>query len=282
MAHRDYFKQAQKRWYRCRNYRNPHLDCRKPVKWKLIGAILGVVVVLLGIITFFFGHERFEIQYVEIRGVEYIPAHELESTISAYTNESVLFLLHKSNRFLFSSDTLTQILKDQFAFSSVSIGLREGTIFIDLKERSSNLFWKTQNRLFVVDMAGVVVREITDPEDSILKQPNLKELPVFVDTNDMAVSVGSPVLTPEEIENAFIFFTSLESAGIAYFNIELDRLAGKWVKLITQMGYGILFDLSGNIDDQFRNLMLVLREQIDDPARLEYIDLRFGDKVYFK
>ena len=51
---------------------------------------------------------------------------------------------------------------------------------------------------------------------------------------------------------------------------------------MTQVGYSILFDLTGNIDEQFRNLMVVLQEQVEDPTRLEYIDLRFGDKVYFK
>lgn len=282
MAHRDYFKQAQKRRYQSRSYRNPHLDGRKPVPWKLIGAVLGIVVVLSGATAFFFGHGWFAVQRVEVRGVEYIPAHELESTITAYTAQPALLFFRRSNRFLFSSEALSLALEDQFALSSVSIGLREGTIFVELKERTSNLFWKTQNRLFVVDLEGVVVREITDPEDSMLKQPNLKELPVFVDANDVSVTIGSPVLTSQEIENAFYFFTSLEDAGIAYTYIELDRLAGKWVQLMTQTGYSILFDLTGNIDEQLHNLTVVLQEQVEDPTRLEYIDLRFGDKVYFK
>ncbi|MCR4314176.1 MAG: hypothetical protein NUV84_02940 [Candidatus Uhrbacteria bacterium] len=282
MAHRDYFKQAQKRRYQSRSYRNPHLDGRKSVPWKLLGVVFGIVAILAGATGFFFSHGWFVIQRVEVKGVEYIPAHELESTITAYTAQPVLLFFRRSNRFLFSSEALSLALENQFALSSISIGLREGTIFIELKERTSNLFWKTQNRLFVVDMEGIVVREITDPEDSMLKQPNLKELPVFVDANDVGVTIGSPVLTPQEIENAFNFFTSLKNAGIAYTYIELDRLAGKWVQLMTEAGYSILFDLTGNIDEQFRNLSVVLQEQIDDPTRLEYIDLRFGDKVYYK
>ena len=232
--------------------------------------------------VFFFGHEWFEIQHVEVRGVEYIPTQELESAITAYTNESALFFFHRSNRFLFSSDVLAQALENQFALSSVSIGLREGTIFVELEERTSNLFWKTRGQLFVVDLKGITVREITDQQDSILKQANVGELPIFVDKNDVEIRVGSPVLTPEEIQNAFRFLTSLKTAGITHTSIELDRLVGKWVKLVTQTGFSILLDLTGNIDEQFRNLMVVLQEQVEDPTRLEYIDVRFGDKVYFK
>lgn len=282
MARRDYFKQAQKRRYQSRSYRNPHLDGRKPIPWKHLWGILGALIVLCGTTAFFLGHEWFTIRNVEVRGVEYIPAHELESIVSDYTSESALLFFLRSNRFLFSSDSLAQALKNQFALTEVSIGLQEGIIFIELKERTSNLFWKTQDRLFVVDLEGIVVREITDPEDSILQQPNLKELPIFVDANDVMVSIGSPVLTPDEIENAFKFFTSLEDEGIAYTYIELDRLAGKWVQLMTQTGYRILFDLTGNIDEQVHNLTVVLQDQVEDQTTLEYIDLRFGDRVYFK
>lgn len=280
--HRDYFRQAQKRRYQSRNYRNPHLDHKKPARWRLIGASAGGLVVILGLMTFLFAHPLFRIDRIEITGVEYIPRTELESLVASYTNESALLVFTRRNSFLFSDDVLARRLEETFALSSISVTLQEGTILIDLKERTSNLFWKTQDRLFVVDLEGIVVREITDPEDSMLKQPNLEELPVFVDANDVDVRVGSSVLTPEEIENAFKFFTSLEGAGIAYTSLEIDRLAGKWVQLVTQTGYRILFDPTGDIDEQFHNLAAVLQEQVEDPAGLEYIDLRFGDKVYFK
>lgn len=280
--HRDYFQQTQKRRYQSRNYRNPHLDHKKPIRWKLVGAFGGGLVVVLGLMTFLFAHPLFGIERVEITGREYIQRAELESLIASYTRESALLVFTRRNRFLFSDDVLAQRLQKTFALSSISVTLQEGMILIDLEERTSNLFWKTQDRLFVVDLEGIVVREITDPEDSILKQPNLKELPIFVDANAVSVSVGSPVLTPEEIENAFQFFTSLKTAGIAYTYIELDRLAGKWVRLVTQTGYSILFDLTGDMNEQFHNLTVVLQEQVEDPTTLEYIDLRFGDKVYYK
>jgi hypothetical protein len=51
---------------------------------------------------------------------------------------------------------------------------------------------------------------------------------------------------------------------------------------VTEDGYGILFDALGDIDAQLQNLDVVLREQVEDRGSLEYIDLRFGDRVYFK
>ena len=50
----------------------------------------------------------------------------------------------------------------------------------------------------------------------------------------------------------------------------------------TGLGYRILFDASGDIDGQANHLEVLLRETINNPEQLDYIDLRFGDHVYFK
>ncbi|TAL50128.1 hypothetical protein EPN81_03630 [Patescibacteria group bacterium] len=282
MARRDYFQQAQKRRYRSHAYRNPHLDGRKPFPWKRLGFIVGVLVLGLGGIAGIFGHDVFRIDRIEILGVKYLDKAMLESVISTHLHDTRLLFFERSNQFLFSPDELSQLLEEQFALASISIGLQEGTVFIVLEERTSNLFWKTQEKLYVVDLEGIVVREVVDSDDSILQQANLAELPIFIDTNDVSVQVGSFVLTAEEIERAFVFFDHLKEAGIKYAYIELDRLAGKWVKLVTEQGFSIFVDLTGDVDEQYKNLSIVLQEQVGDPSTLEYIDLRFGDKVYVK
>ncbi|MBI4257175.1 hypothetical protein HY626_03930 [Candidatus Uhrbacteria bacterium] len=282
MAHRDYFQQAQKRRYRARSYRNPHLDGRRPFPWKPVASVVGVLVLVVGILTGIFGHPVFRIDQIEILGVEYLDKVALESIISTHLQDSRLIFFNRSNRFLFSAEELSRLLTEQFALANATIGLQEGTLFVQLEERTSNLFWKTQEKLYVVDLEGVVVREVIDSDDSILQQANLSELPIFIDTNNVAVDVGSRVLTPEEIEQTFVFIEHLRSANIGYSYIEVDRLAGKWVNLMTEQGYSILFDLTGNIDEQFQHLSAVLQEQVEDVAALEYIDLRFGDKVYVK
>ena len=243
---------------------------------------MGMMVLVLGITTRVLAHPVFRIHRVEILGVEYLDTQAFETVISTYIHTPVLFFFERSNRFLFSLDGLSAILEEQFALAEISIGLQEGSVFIQLEERTSNLLWKTQGKLYVVDLEGVVVREVIDSEDSIFQQGNLSELPIFIDINSVAVEVGSFVLTPIEIEKAFIFFEYLKEIGIIYKYLELDRLAGKWVKLVTEQGYSILVDLTGDIEKQYQNLATVLREQVSDHSTLEYVDLRFGDKVYFK
>lgn len=50
----------------------------------------------------------------------------------------------------------------------------------------------------------------------------------------------------------------------------------------TEAGYAVLFDPALPIDSQADNLAVVLRERVPDPSRLQYVDVRFGDYVYYK
>jgi hypothetical protein len=70
--------------------------------------------------------------------------------------------------------------------------------------------------------------------------------------------------------------------GIEFTETRIDRLAGKWMSVAAREGYDILFDPGGNIVQQAMNLAVVRRDQIKDRQNLRYIDLRFGDHVYFK
>lgn len=282
MARRDYFKQAQRRRYQTRSYRNPHLDGQRTIHWRLIGSLGGGVVVVIVLFFLLFGNPFFRFTHVEVTGTESLDKIVLEGVVTSYTQKRALLFFKRSNRFLFSSSDLSNVLKTQFALATISVSTKEGSILINLQERTPNLFWKTQNRLYIVDLEGIVVREINDPEDQVITHMNLADLPIFVDVNDVPVEVGASVLTQKEVEQAFLFLSEMDEANLAYTYIDIDRLAGKWVKLVTQEGFSILLDLTGDMDQQFKNLQIVLSKQVQDRSHLEYIDLRFGEKVYIK
>ena len=107
-------------------------------------------------------------------------------------------------------------------------------------------------------------------------------MPIFVDRSNGEIKIGDSVLTAEEIASVFRFGEHLKAQNISYTQVEFDRLAGKWTGLLTTDGYRILFDVTGDIDAQAQRLELIRKEKIKDVSKLEYIDLRFGDHVYYK
>lgn len=275
---RNHFRRTQQRTYAGRRYKNPHLREKTLNKWKITSAVILTGASLIFFIILLLTHQKFSITTIEVKGIEYIDKPTFEQVVSTYLGEKNLFL-KKSNRFLFSSDDVSNILLDTFALASVETSLQEGSVHIYLEERTSHLFWQTQGDIYVIDLEGIVVREI---ERSALEEKQFDELPRFVDKNNVPVTIGSPVLTPDEISNLFVFLDLLESMGIEDVSIAIDRLAGKWMNLTTQLGFEILFNVTGDIQEQANHLKIILTSQIDDIDSLEYIDVRFGDKVYYK
>src|SRR3989339_953292 len=277
MSRRDFFKKTQQKTYRFRNYKNPHLNEKKSLPWKLILIILSFFLISRRISFYLLQSKHFSINDVEIHGLEYIDKTNLEKTITEYLEKPVFWFFSRSNKFLFSFEDLEDLMIKKFSLASISLEKNKNTLFISLQERTSNLIWKTAGKSYIVDLEGIIVRE--QEEKDLLAQENL---PHFVDKNNISIKFGSQVLEKEEITNTFFFLDLLSKKGITYTHIEIDRLAGKWMQVHTITGFGILFDVSGNIETQYRNLEIVLDDQQQNLDNLEYIDLRFGDRVYFK
>ncbi|MDP3971170.1 MAG: hypothetical protein Q8P90_05810 [bacterium] len=54
------------------------------------------------------------------------------------------------------------------------------------------------------------------------------------------------------------------------------------VTIVIQDGPSVYFDTNLDIDKQLSNLQTVLKDKVDNPMDLQYIDVRFIDKVYYR
>jgi hypothetical protein len=297
MPRRNHFRQRQQRRYKRGAYRNPFLQ--KTQKLKLSGAkkiVLPILIVFGSFILLFllFSHDVFNYHRVEILGTEYIDKMALETLISDYASERSLLFFKQQNQFLFKETVLTEQLLETFALANVELSTREDVIYIQLTERTSNLIWISNAAAYVSDLNGVISRELdletlslafetTDVTSLPKKLQQIRELPRLYDLNNVPVTLGSQVLKEIEAENILRLHDGLDDLGISFERTEIDRLAGKWMRIVTTDGFAILFDASGDIESQLKNLDVVLREEVGESrGGLQYIDLRFGDRVYYK
>ncbi len=283
MSKRNFFRKTQQKHYTSRSYRNPYFQTNtasRVVRRWMVGLGCVVVAFLTGVV-FLFGHPMFRIVSVKIDGIQQLDRERLSQTIRGYLGERVLFFLNRQNRFLFDAQTLQSRLNNEFTFRDLQIDQKKTHISIRAVERTSQLLWKSNQRLSVVDLEGVVIREVGPDEQDYL----IKLLPLFVDRNEVNVRVGESVLTRVETDAIFRFQEHLRAQGIEFLQTEFDRLSGKWVGVLTTVGYYILFDPLADVDVQATRLNALFREKISDQSdqkKLQYIDLRFGDHVYFK
>jgi thioredoxin-related protein len=275
MAKTNYFKRDSKKHYQTKRYKNPFFKQKTSFPWKQMMVIGGCFIGIIAVAGFTLGHPKLNLHRVSITGIEFTSQEKIESEVVTYLNQKAFLLFHRANIFLFRSKDLSEHLFNQFTFASIDVSSQATTLYIHVKERTSNLIWETNDVEYIVDLTGTIVRT-KEGEDA------LKELPLFIDRNNLPVKIGEVVLTENEVEGTLLFHEHLQAQAIIFYDTTFDRLAGKWVSIETESGYDILFDPTGDIHSQAKRLETVLTTQVDDPSELDYIDLRFGDHVYFK
>jgi len=292
MAKRNHFRSEQQKTYRTQRFRNPYFQAKTSNKhWILLAGVVCLVLLCLGL-GLLFKSERFMIQSVEVKGTKYFSEDLFKQHILTYLNKSSLLIFNHRNQFIFDPVELQSELETVFSFDSIFIEREDQRVRIIVKEKQSQIIWLTGTDRYLVDLEGVVIRTLSPEEEQLVDAPPsiyleptiqlLRELPIYIDRNSTPVKIGDSVLTKQEIEQITRFSNQLGSLHIIQESIQVDRLAGKWMGARTSDGYDILFDATGDIDEQLVRLEAVLKEKIPDPSSLQYIDLRFGDHVYFQ
>jgi hypothetical protein len=293
---RNFFRKAQLLPYRAHRFQNQNFRQKtKLPAWPLIivGASIGLIIALT---SFFFTSPVFVISTVRVEGAATVNPIDIRNIAETYLSSSSWLVFKKNNRFLFDTKDLQKELAKKYTFSSLEIEREGHTLAIVFKEKVSSFLWLSNGVSYLLDDTGLVIRTTTSEETSAIMNPPILQGPtldgtlipepvkilVFKDLADMPVLIGKTVLLENEVKNVRTFFDALQTAGIFIESFELNRSVGAWLKAVTRNGYSILFDPNSDVSKQADNTLLLLREQIKDVSVLEYIDVRFGDHVYYK
>lgn len=307
MRSRDQFRVLQRKRYEAKRFSNPYFQRERKRDWRTIAVVTGIGLAVVCLVSVIFASPTFAIRRVEVTGTETVSPNEIRDHVWTELSRRRLGLFHATNRFLYDERRLRDALGSAYAFETLSIARScdwgDGCgLAIAVLEKTSQLLWASGDRLYLVDLHGTAIRELTPDEIAAWKAPGpppqdplpngslplpeatnpLKKLPLFVDLNASAVGVGSAVLTESEVTNLLDFEKRLSAMNVLFSQVDVDRLAGKWMAVKTLAGFNILIDASGDIPAQILNLQVLLRDTIKDSKNLQYVDLRFGDHVYFK
>lgn len=269
------FHRLQQKRYSRGTYRNPYFQAPKKDPRKILFACGGGFLLLIFVAIYFYSYPVFAIQRVELKGLEPTSRMQMETQIHDYLNESHLFFFHNTNQFLFSEKKFREFISKTFAFDHLDVQIKHQVLSLSVKERTSDVVWKTNGEAFLVDLQGVVTQKI---ESEVGVHP----LPVFVDRGNQEIAIGDHILSPDQIKHILSFQQLLSTQGIQFTETQIDLQAGKWIGVKTAQGYTIMFDPEGNLSAQSERLKTILRDTIKDTSHLQYIDLRFGDHVYYK
>lgn len=149
-------------------------------------------------------------------------------------------------------------------------GLR--TITVNGTLKSPALGWSSGGQNFLLDRDGTAIGPLLDGN----------KVPVIFDGSNLPVKVGTRVASPRFVAFAAEVPGGLAAAGLGLKGLRVQETTyDLWAE--TAAGYRIIFDTNRDLSEQIEDLKLVqasLKAQGRVPA--EYIDLRVGDKAYYR
>lgn len=262
-----------RRDYHNKDLKNPYFDKDKKNKFKTslyIKIIFAVVFIYVMIYS-----DLFKIENYNVYGLEMISRYELNKVIDSKMDSMRFYLVPFNNNLFFSKKALTKEIQKKYALEKISIDRNWKDITINIQEKISHLLILNDDIYFFADRQGKIIRQV----DTEVALAYLKQYPLLVlSFND--APIGSVVVDEEIVDFIIELNKALldSSINIVKYTIKSQDE----INAYTDTGWIGFFDVNSDIEKTVNNLTMVLGQKIEDQTTIEYIDMRFGNKVFFK
>lgn len=225
--------------------------------------------VVLGLLYLFIFSSVFQVREIKVEGNERISEEDLSNFVWSLISQKLIW--ETKSIFLIKSHQIEESILRNFPLVGKAKLVKKPLAFLILRVKEREEFAVVCNEeCFKIDYQGMVF-EKTDQRQGLII--------VFSNKN---ILVGERVIDPFLLEQISRIEENLKNnpdIKIEEYIFYDDRIEAK-----TELGPRIIFDLDNKIDNQLLKLNIVLKEEIsmEKLKGLDYIDVRFGNKVYYK
>lgn len=259
-----------------RRYTNPYFSRPEPRRrWpKLLGWGIGLALPAAIVAVWF--SPWLQIRGIIIEGADPRTTRALYDTVLHYGDEKVVGQRRFAHRVLIRADTLIQRLHESAFVGTIAVAYRfPSTLEISVSERQPRVAIAAgDSAWFVADDEGFVLQD-----DMATSTPALPQL----------IVAGAATPTPRASvlpEHLRLFVAQLVTASPGSMgsirSITVPQPTDPFVEVSAEQGWKVKFNAQRDLDDQLMALERVITELKIDRQRLDYIDVRYADRVFFK
>ncbi len=243
-----------------------------------------------------------QIKEIKISGIETLDEESVRSVVKRQLEGSIFLLIPRSSFLFVRSPKLSEEIIRAFPrIKEIKIEKTlSDTITVNVKERE---FWgilcndlqtfdieennqKNEETLGVAKEVVVSVCVYIDKEGfSYEYAPNSSgSLITKIKTDYPEIKIGSMVLDGKIVERMHFLGREIKRAiGTEAVGYEFSFKIPSEIRVVTSDGFRIYFNVEDDFQNVFRVLKTILDEEIKEKrTRLQYIDVRFGNKVFYK
>lgn len=280
----------------------PH--SKERIRRKRKHAIASAILVSVALMMIVFGaawiayRPAIRIANVEVSGNRVMDSDTIASFVREQLQGTYLFLFPKDNTFLYPKHGITQDLLVSFARIRSADVARDGltALAVNIRERAPFALWcgaifENQNddreTCYFTDSDGFIFAEAPHFSDNVyLKFYAPLETPETETTAENRSPIASRFLSPDQFRNINLFHDLLLRDGIT-ISKAVAMPDGDWSFMMDEEGK-ILFNVAEDPMRLAADFESAFRAELGEPNdpklrnNIDYVDLRFGGKVFFK
>ena len=221
---------------------------------------------------------------VRLQGNHKINDSDLMTVINDKLSAKYFNLISANSYFFVSSEELAKKLSKQFKLiEAVKVDkVFPSRLNVEIKERIVSMAFCKKEDCYLIDENGRVFSRLSDSQDQI----DQADLIFLYDEGSNEISIQNIFFEPSEVE----FIGKVRSLVKSEIGLATDKtittpsLVSREYHLRTSEGWDIYFNSEFGIQKEMDMLKVVLEKQIskEDRTKIQYIDLRTENKVYYK
>ncbi|HNW08979.1 MAG TPA: cell division protein FtsQ/DivIB [bacterium] len=219
--------------------------------------------------------DLFKIKQVDITGLKMIDQSELETLVNQQLDSWRWRLLPQRNLLLMDRGLLAEKITSQYNLNNLTLNKGWKKLAVIVEEKVSFLIVYNQHNFYFVDEEGRVTTMISEAE----AQEYWQQFPLL-NIGEQSLAIGDQVISAKAVDFLIKLDEELKLKPVPIYGYEAR--AGEEVALVAKQGWRGIFSVDSDPRVALDNLLLILTEKVEDQNQLEYIDVRFGDKVFYK
>jgi len=239
-------------------------------------------VILTSLGYLFFYSPLFAVTAFEATGAEKLSADDITGLARSQSTLSRWLIFRQNNIFMFDTEKLAADLRAKYVFQDLAVKKKifGKKINIVFTEKTYSLVWQEGGKYYFINRDGTIVAEI-DP-----LQLTGNKYPLIENEAGPAVDRDRKISGQEE-KIGFIMSLDTRLAAIepkiGVLKYSVRNSEDSTVRVIASGTPALLFNAKENLDTQLDKLVAIIKEKLKaDFIKKEYVDLRYGDKVYYK
>ncbi len=277
---RVYYAKKIKKDYQRKNLRNPFFQssrqgsCGRLFKWLIW---LGIIC-LLFLLWLFLASPWWRLQNIRIEGLTRVPSQEIEEMIWEQAQIRKILFFKQTNLILFDKEEVEQKIINRYNFANLEINKKLfNTLELKINERPYAFIFQQGSNFSYASADGYIIAE------SVVSEEDKSKYLILEDKNETDFIGDQDKINIKDDYLRFILDLYDRLVDIPDLPVEKFIIDQEFntIKVDLRDGPVVYFNTKSEVEDQIDRLLLVKREKIKDNFnKINYIDLRYGDRVF--